>query len=1038
MYAVTNLVDSRLYIGSTEQWYFQPGGRPYFHYRALAIHAARRCSSCRYPWYHVSASHPPSTFHVIPFYLQTPIRTADLRHIEYAYISLLRPSLNTSNRPSFSTYHRTSYSQAFASTNLTSLARRASSSSSVSVSSGLPPPPPPPTSSGPLGPYPPPAPLPTRPTRLPPSYFLLGHPTPFTNLTFLFRHLASLPAPQNARILCLHPLPGMLRTTNFRTLQFEFGLTPISLISPDTAYTNVTLRQVINVLPTLPIAYLLSPLVARRLPHHATSSLLLDLLRPSNDSPTLSTVFHHLPTLLDLPPSPHRTSTLRAVSRYLYQAAGYRLRPSYTLSIPFSHHWSLPHVALALETLMRQALLHPSYIRYVMDHSHIVLTSNPKLSHLLDNSSTFTSTFSLHDPFPCCCHDHPLFHHLRLPSQPHLHLRGNLYYGRFARVLHTNGSYTPAPDPHAAPPTLLTALRSFLSSLCHRLPASLPPPPLPVLTPAFSLSSPPSPFTDPHYDPPPSFTTHPLSLSQVRLARRHFGDIVITYMDRDLGCPFLSCPAAYWDAIHTTFCLDSLHYRHHPTLSPSYLINRWLSLYLTHLWSRYFPLSHRSKHTIPGPARLIFKRKDTDPGNPRFTLPRARPIVPYTRHVDGRRLAHPLHHGLRMAALTLSYLLTIIPTNSWTLPATHCLGPFITAIHQHLLSSDPSIDIAYHPFDVKNMFTDLPKPAIKTALRFFFTHPRLHNLPTAHLYKFNYRRHVTLLPPPDPDKYRSAPLVVLHDLLCLDLDQSFFLVGQHVYEQILGIPMGSFTSATIAIATCAYYEHCVHRSLTADPHLLHNRIFATGIRYVDDGILFTAIPRHALHYTSHTDLRDRVVSMLYPPPMTLEMESFTDRFPLLESMCHPHGSFLLIRHHCKNADSIASLLLPRLQTGVHYSTYRPRRYTTTTLIGDLARIIVNTTSHPHYCYLLFRSLVDHFVERHIYQEIPLSLICQAVTTYISTRTLAPHTIACLHAALTFLYHHRHHLLLSFLLLHHIPLTTFLPPPSHPTLTSGVA
>lgn len=822
----------------------------------------------------------------------------------------------------------------------------------------------------------------------------------------------------------------MLHTTNFRTLQYHFGFSLVSLLTPSGLTPNTHLRLVTNHLPKQPVALLTVHLIARS-PAAAkhTHTLRHTLLHssPSDISPSGDTVLRLLPQIMTLPPSITRGKIMKTVSSTLYTCFHYRMRPRYTLRITFHPALSFPHIAAAFHHLCTTVHIDPRFIRYVMDHTSIVCTSNHKLSQILDNSAHHTKSFHRERPPPCSCRSHPLFHTYILHDQNHLHLRGNLYYGPYARPLHTTGKYTPTPDAPSIHPHILHAMHQLLKHICHRLPPSIPTLPTNLLTATTSSSVTHPDLGPPDLDLPPSVVPTPLSLSQATYARSLYGDIVITYMDRDLGCPFLSCPTAYWQALYDTFCNDPRHYTAVDDLSTEILIQRYMNHYINQGWSRYFPAQPPHKRALPGPARIIFKRKDTDIGLPRFSNPRARPIVPYRCHSRQSPTAHPLLQGLRLASVALSYFMSICPTHTWTLPSTQEFPHFITDIHRHLLN-DPAMDIEYTPFDVKNMFTDLDKTHIRTAVKYFFTHPLIRQHEFVYIYKYSYTSHITFHPPAHHSKYYRIPITTLYQVICFDLDQSYFLVGTHIYKQVLGIPMGSFISATVAIATCAYSEDRAYHTLLASTRITSHNVFH-GIRYVDDGILFTAIRRQSTTPPDHSPFRQTILDVLYPPPMTLELETYTSNFPLLESLCIPHGQYLIVRHHNKNISSIAATARPRLLSGIHSSTYRPAAYIRTTLIGDIIRIIRNTSPHRQYAYFLFLSLIEHLSERIIYQEVPPLTAIHSLYTVATTRDHPPHVSLCLRLAIQYIRLHRHDLFTPLLLLHYTHPLPFLP---HPT------
>jgi len=118
----------------------------------------------------------------------------------------------------------------------------------------------------------------------------------------------------------------------------------------------------------------------------------------------------------------------------------------------------------------------------------------------------------------------------------------------------------------------------------------------------------------------------------------------------------------------------------------------------------------------------------------------------------------------------------IIPTDSWTLPSTQLFTTHIELAHRAIDAADPNMDVAYQPFDVKNMFTDLDKTYIKQALRFWFNHHTVAKYKSIYINKYNHRI-ISLDAPPSSTRYYHVPLRTLYDIMCFDLDESYFTLG---------------------------------------------------------------------------------------------------------------------------------------------------------------------------------------------------------------------------------------------------------------------
>ena len=78
----------------------------------------------------------------------------------------------------------------------------------------------------------------------------------------------------------------------------------------------------------------------------------------------------------------------------------------------------------------------------------------------------------------------------------------------------------------------------------------------------------------------------------------------------------------------------------------------------------------------------------------------------------------------------------------------------------------------------------------------------------------------------------------LLEIVCFDLDNSFFTVGNYIGKQTCGIPMGSPLSPALAVIVCAYYENRIIETVKSWGWT--NTIL--GTRYMDDLLSFIIPP----------------------------------------------------------------------------------------------------------------------------------------------------------------------------------------------------
>ena len=96
-----------------------------------------------------------------------------------------------------------------------------------------------------------------------------------------------------------------------------------------------------------------------------------------------------------------------------------------------------------------------------------------------------------------------------------------------------------------------------------------------------------------------------------------------------------------------------------------------------------------------------------------------------------------------------------------------------------------------------------------------------------------------------------------------DLDNVFFTLGKNILKQIIGIPMGSPLSPSLAIIICAYSEH---KFLTS----IHSFKYFTAVRYMDDVHACIIITPFSQEQTEKCLLIIKDMENIYPETLTLE------------------------------------------------------------------------------------------------------------------------------------------------------------------------
>ena len=183
-------------------------------------------------------------------------------------------------------------------------------------------------------------------------------------------------------------------------------------------------------------------------------------------------------------------------------------------------------------------------------------------------------------------------------------------------------------------------------------------------------------------------------------------------------------------------------------------------------------------------------------------ISKMRPIVSYFKH--------PCRRILRTTARAINFLIKALPTRvfrHFILDRVDDFIPTLTRIvadaRANELHSSASLNA-----DIANMYTTLDHTSIKSAIK------QLLNL-----VKCTRRREFLSIP---YSKYEPVTFgktsrantkrftMSLHDIyaiVCMDLDNIYFKVGDTIMRQIHGIPMGSPLSPAMAICICAFYEN---------------------------------------------------------------------------------------------------------------------------------------------------------------------------------------------------------------------------------------
>jgi hypothetical protein len=285
-----------------------------------------------------------------------------------------------------------------------------------------------------------------------------------------------------------------------------------------------------------------------------------------------------------------------------------------------------------------------------------------------------------------------------------------------------------------------------------------------------------------------------------------------------------------------------------------------------------------------GNARLLPKHKD---------LKKYRPIVSFFKF---KTRALGRHFG-RCLSVMINNLRKI-----WKTMELSNLNQFVKEI-KHLSELDywkrlyNSENITFLKFDIKNQFTNLDKKSVRTAVLHAIKeiYSKCRN---AHGFAIRRRYSERKGDRLGHGQLRDFRNFTFNDLLAyidFELRNAIFTVGNKVYRQKQGLPMGGFLSAGLAVIFTMYCENAM-------PHLWEP-VGAKWFRYRDD--ILAIVPRKLTQQEIEVIHRD--LNSLYGPHLEVELEEVSNKFTnFLEYWIIATPEKLQTWHYNKNVDLIFS------------------------------------------------------------------------------------------------------------------------------------
>jgi hypothetical protein len=727
--------------------------------------------------------------------------------------------------------------------------------------------------------------------------------------------------------------PG-LRLSDVGRLRCQFGHLFSTLQTAEGQQHSGTLKSIFTHLP-----HAVTLCVSPGRPHDPEATaveLLLDLLHHHGQRRALYTcTLRQLLALLRACRRLPRDDAMKcklALHKACVSRFGFDLRPI-TLRMPV---WSSMPDRLARATC-RQILttLHipQPLLAHTLAHLRIVRSTPTSLGAMLCNHRHAARARDAQQPPACQCHR--LRGLLPVDESGHVCFRGNDPSNVFLPVLAASAKTVPHVTQLQAAASSRDAFVRFwrTASMFGNTftPASV----------AAQLHAIPETQSLLHFQqsPPPGALTRDAALI-TRAALRDLA-LVCVPLDRNINALFVECVYRYWQRVDALFVRDA-HYERVPT-APAALLRTMRDQFCARSWEK------RAAWNASGSICTSYALpKHKDP------VRKSRPVVPAHRH-PARRL-------LQAISLVLMRLIAFQSNQAghFNILATKDVVPALQRINAAITHADGDTQLL--TFDVKNMFTELPHPDIRTAAAHFLqwsqtcraAAPDCARAVRCNSWLVNLSKRTVCASRSQYDAARCV-LIRLADIMPaieFELQNIYFTVGAVTLRQTVGISMGGYLSPAMAMMTCIMAERHMYATLGADARFLH------GIRYMDDGTLVIRVPRTAPALASrlmHAALH------AYPRGMQCEITGMGQRTRMLEQRLVVRGNLVAAAHHNKNSAALFTRSPAEFVSFLPASASNGAAFFDGWIKGSCSRILYNTSkSDPDWA--IIQALVLLFLE----------------------------------------------------------------------------
>jgi hypothetical protein len=623
-----------------------------------------------------------------------------------------------------------------------------------------------------------------------------------------------------------------------------------------------------------------------------------------------------------------------SIRKILFRKYGISGLPKLVMRIPFSKRQHTGHIRTTLKNALVHSGLPPEVKDYMTNTFRIVNTRRQSIADILYNHIQFSKAFDQDSTPVCLCYkftDHKGAHTIRLPEE---------FTGNEGLILSQNSRNIPHPEKVSVSAEINSAFCLVLAQISKVISQSEQNQANYKKFGSYDIHS--ADLASRFVNKDPSFanvfsglaqaherrhesvTQKPPSLSLERVydVKSRLSGLVFLGLDKNAGKTAVLCPTKMHMILRHVFLDDSRHYvaseqdrTKIQTLSDfqeAYHLNGWRSISVL-----------RSSCDLPY-GYAIPKAKD---------LSRFRPIVSYFKH--------PLKRVFQVTQRAVMFIIKNMRVTHFTLNRTQDLLAHLAGF-QTELSATFDNDTAFLPFsmDIKEMFTDLLHSVVRDSIIFVIsqandlTRSKFVRIPRDKALKCSFGK--------SSNRFETDHISFeqIFDVVDFDIRNAFFTVGDQIFHQINGAPIGGVLSTAEAIATCAAAEFKWLSSLGADARYL------SAIRYVDDLCGIVAYRKgDQQSYSNAQALLHDLQHNCYPGGLVLKEEKIDQgQFRFLETLVTVAQDKISASFFSKNIDEICKTGSQKFYTLQSSWSYSSRKSKLGVIVARLSAINNNTNS----------------------------------------------------------------------------------------------